>query len=41
MSVCPRPVSRHLAQVMFLLAFFLKGTVQVVGDVDGGRLDLD
>jgi hypothetical protein len=26
---------------MFLLVFFLKGAVQSVGDVDGGRLDLD
>lgn len=26
---------------MFLLAFFLKGAVQTVGDVDGGWLDLD
>jgi hypothetical protein len=25
---------------MFLLAFFLEGTVQVVGDADGSQLDL-
>jgi hypothetical protein len=35
-----RPAVRHLGQVMFPLAPFLKDVVQVVGDVVVGRLDL-
>jgi hypothetical protein len=32
----PWHATRHLAQVMLLLAFIFKGTVLAVGDADGG-----
>lgn len=35
-----RPMLHLRHQVMSLLVFFFKGAVQVVGDVDVGRMDL-